>query len=58
MKRAKRRGLARNAAVVLGNVGDETDAAFLDAISSDVDPMVKERLDWARQRIAKRTSEL
>src|SRR5436853_4952554 len=52
MKRAKRRGLARNAAVVLGNVGDETDAELLNAISSDADPMVKEHLDWARQRIA------
>jgi epoxyqueuosine reductase len=29
MKRAKRRGLARNAAVVLGNIGDERDAPAL-----------------------------
>jgi hypothetical protein len=29
MKRAKRGGLARNAAVVLGNIGDERDAPAL-----------------------------
>ena len=56
MKRAKRRGLARNAAVVLGNVGDETDVALLNVIGSDADPMLKEHLEWAQRRIATRGS--
>src|SRR6476469_4746592 len=33
MKRAKQRGLSRNAAVVLGNVGDESDIALLQHVA-------------------------
>ena len=55
MKRAKRRGLARNAAVVLGNVGDERDMpALVEALHHD-DPIVHEHATWALERIRSRT---
>ena len=51
MKRAKLRGLRRNAAVVLGNVGSEDDVpALVDALSAD-DPLVREHAAWALGRI-------
>jgi epoxyqueuosine reductase len=56
MKRAKRRGLSRNAAVVLGNVGESRDAAVLEASRATADEMVKEHIDWALSRIASRES--
>lgn len=56
MKRAKRRGLSRNAAVVLGNVGDEGDVAALTVATGDHDPLVKEHAEWALQQIAARRS--
>ena len=52
MKRAKRRGLARNAAVVLGNIGDERDLPALLAARHDSDPLVREHVEWALARIA------
>ncbi len=52
MKRAKRRGLARNAAVVLGNIGDERDLPALLAARDDSDPLVREHVEWALARIA------
>jgi epoxyqueuosine reductase len=51
MKRAKRRGLARNAAVVLGNIGDERDAPALARASSDPEPLVREHAVWALDRL-------
>ena len=54
MKRAKRRGLSRNAAVVLGNVADESDAAALEACRTDADPLTGEHIDWALERISSR----
>jgi epoxyqueuosine reductase len=51
MKRAKRAGLARNAAVVLGNVGNEEDAPALNAALGDPDPVVREHAGWALARI-------
>ena len=51
MKRAKLRGLKRNAAVVLGNVGSEDDVpALIAALSSD-EPLVREHAEWALGRI-------
>ena len=47
MKRAKRRGLARNAAVVLGNIGDSRDVAVLTHALADPDPVVREHAAWA-----------
>ncbi|MGQ0539869.1 MAG: tRNA epoxyqueuosine(34) reductase QueG [Gemmatimonadaceae bacterium] len=54
LKRAKRRGLARNAAVVLGNVGTGADVALLAAALHDPDPLVREHASWALSRIADR----
>lgn len=51
MKRAKLRGLKRNAAVVLGNFGSREDLAVLDAAMENADSMLAEHIEWARQRI-------
>lgn len=56
MKRAKRKGLARNAAVVLGNVGDESDAAILEACRTDADQLIREHIDWALEKISSKYS--
>jgi epoxyqueuosine reductase len=47
MKRAKRVGLKRNAAVVLGNVGTSSDAGTLEAAMSDEEPLVRSHAAWA-----------
>jgi epoxyqueuosine reductase len=52
MKRAKRRGLRRNAAVVLGNVGDETDIPALVKALEDDEPLVREHAQWAITQLA------
>jgi len=50
MKRAKLRGLKRNAAVVLGNVGTTDDLPALEA-ALDHEPLVRELASWALARI-------
>ena len=52
MKRAKRRGLARNAAVALGNVGNAEDAPALEAALEHDEPLVREHAAWALARLA------
>ena len=54
MKRAKRRGLARNAATVLGNIGTEEDLEPLQSALSDPEPMVVEHAAWAMAQITRR----
>lgn len=54
MKRAKRRGLARNAAVVLGNSGDESDIPALELSLAHDDPIVRDHSSWAIDRITTR----
>ncbi|MGH2535015.1 MAG: tRNA epoxyqueuosine(34) reductase QueG [Thermomicrobiales bacterium] len=55
--RTKRRGLARNAAVVLGNVGTTDDVPFLAAALSDHDePLVREHAAWALGRLGGRVA--
>jgi epoxyqueuosine reductase len=49
MKRAKRRGLARNAVVVLGNVGTIEDSPVLEAA------LVREHAAWALARLGAST---
>ncbi|MDQ6675612.1 MAG: tRNA epoxyqueuosine(34) reductase QueG [Chloroflexota bacterium] len=47
IKRAKRRGLARNAALALGNQGEAAARSALDrAAAEDPEPMVREAADW------------
>jgi epoxyqueuosine reductase len=51
MKRAKLRGLKRNAAVVLGNVGTAEDGDVLTRALDDGDPLVREHAAWTRARL-------
>jgi epoxyqueuosine reductase len=51
IKRAKRSGLARNAAVALGNIGDERDLPTLARPLDDADELVRHHARWARDRI-------
>ncbi|HYW48984.1 MAG TPA: tRNA epoxyqueuosine(34) reductase QueG [Gemmatimonadaceae bacterium] len=51
MKRAKLRGLKRNAAVVLGNVGTIDDVALLESMMQNEDALVREHAEWAQARI-------
>jgi Uncharacterized Fe-S protein len=51
MKRARLRGLKRNAAVVLGNTGNANDFEPLSAAASDADPLVREHAEWALGRL-------
>ena len=52
MKRAKLRGLRRNAAVVLGNVGTGDDAVVLARVAAEEpDSMVRDHAVWALERI-------
>ncbi len=54
MKRAKLRGLKRNAAVVLGNVGTVEDVGVLRQALADPEPLVREHAAWALERIPAR----
>jgi epoxyqueuosine reductase len=47
MKRAKLRGLKRNAAVALGNVGSMEDVPVLQQALDDPEPLVREHAEWA-----------
>jgi epoxyqueuosine reductase len=58
MKRAKLRGLARNAAVVLGNIGDEEDGPALSRASAEREPLVAEHANWALTEIEARRAAL
>ncbi|NUO63657.1 MAG: tRNA epoxyqueuosine(34) reductase QueG [Gemmatimonadaceae bacterium] len=51
MKRAKLRGLKRNAAVVLGNIGLPDDAPALVAVLSDAEPLARSHAAWALGRL-------
>jgi len=54
MKRAKLRGLKRNAAVVLGNVGTCEDLDVLNHALEDDEPLVREHAAWALGRLGTR----
>ncbi len=56
MKRAKLRGLKRNAAVALGNIGAGDDAPVLEEACDDPDPLVREHAAWALARIGDRAA--
>jgi epoxyqueuosine reductase len=52
--RAKRRGLRRNAAIVLGNCGDTSVLPLLQEVAQDADPIVQAAARWAITRISQR----
>jgi epoxyqueuosine reductase len=53
LKRAGRAGMARNAAIVLGNAGDAGSApALREAATAHPDPVVRDAASWALDRIA------
>ena len=52
--RTKRRGLLRNAAIVLGNVGDESALPALERSLADEEPLIREAAAWAMERIGER----
>jgi epoxyqueuosine reductase len=56
MKRAKLRGLKRNAAVVLGNVGTMDDVEVLTWALDDPEPLVREHAAWALVRLGRQSS--
>jgi epoxyqueuosine reductase len=51
LTRPRRRGLLRNAAIVLGNRGDPAALPALEAALSDPEPLVREAAAWAIARI-------
>lgn len=51
IKRTKRRGLARNAAIAIGNRGDPDDIPALRAALADDDPLVREHAAWALRQL-------
>lgn len=55
MKRAKLRGLKRNAAVVLANVGTPEDTDVLTGTLDDEAPLVREHAAWALARLGSPT---
>ena len=60
LSRTKRSGLLRNAAVVLGNVGDERALPVLEKAMAEDDEVIRDAAAWAigriRERAAQRTS--
>ncbi|MEP6766988.1 MAG: tRNA epoxyqueuosine(34) reductase QueG, partial [Gemmatimonadaceae bacterium] len=54
MKRAKRRGLARNAAVVLGNIGNADDVPVLQKALQHDEELVHEHAAWALNQLHRR----
>ena len=54
MKRSKRRGLLRNAAIVLGNTGDQHALPALQRAALDADPMIQQAALWAIEQIQRR----
>ena len=56
MKRAKRRGVARNAAVVLGNVGDARDLPLLQEALVHEELLVREHAAWAIEQLKSRAA--
>jgi len=53
IQRAKRRGLLRNAAVALGNLGDERALPALENVINDSESLVREHAKWAKEQILK-----
>jgi epoxyqueuosine reductase len=56
MKRAKLRGLKRNAAVVLGNIRNSDDVDVLARALEDPEPLLQAHAMWALERLGVRES--
>ncbi|MCX7700573.1 MAG: tRNA epoxyqueuosine(34) reductase QueG [Gemmataceae bacterium] len=54
LQRAKRRGLVRNAALLLGERGDQSALDALQVAAHDSDPVVREAASWAISRLRER----
>ena len=54
LMRTKRRGLLRNAALVLGNNGDERALPALRRALHDPEPLIHEAVHWAIEEIERR----
>ena len=55
VKRAKRRGLARNAAIALGNLADpQAIPALNKAAQEDPEPLVRDAAEWAIRQLRAR----
>jgi epoxyqueuosine reductase len=54
LERTRRRGLVRNAAIVLGNIGDAAALPALRRASADEDEIVREAAAWAIEQIETR----
>ena len=55
MRRAGREGMARNAAIVLGNSGDKRHLPLLqDRAEHDPSPVVRDAAAWASERLKDR----
>ncbi len=52
--RAKRRGVLRNAAVVLGNIGNASALPILRQTLNDAEPVIQEAVEWAIRQICER----
>jgi epoxyqueuosine reductase len=57
LMRTKRGGLLRNAAIALGNVGDERALSVLGSVIDDAEPMIREAASWAIAQIRARAGE-
>lgn len=57
VQRPKRRGLLRNVAVAIGNAGSEEQAALLESLAGDEDPVVREHAEWGLVRLRARLRE-
>ncbi|MGF1578070.1 MAG: tRNA epoxyqueuosine(34) reductase QueG [Gemmataceae bacterium] len=55
LTRPKRRGILRNAAIVLGNVGDESALPALERLTRE-EPMIAEAAQWAIEEIRRRSN--
>ena len=53
IRRTKRSGLRRNAAIAMGNSGNKGFLPLLDQLAADDDPSVSESAQWARARLLK-----
>jgi len=52
VRRTKRTGIRRNAAIAMGNSGDRRFVPVLEALSSDEDPIVAESARWAAGKLS------